>query len=103
MVMPKHTGDIMNERLELFFKSISSENKKRGRSEIQETLAMSAIGAFLGYLAFGSIYHGLLFGFLVFSISAVGNRISGELFQIKSSLRGSMIIDDLKDNNEKIT
>ncbi|WP_157678564.1 hypothetical protein [Mesorhizobium sp. WSM1497] len=51
------------------------------RSDLGDTLAMSTMGAFLGYMAFGTYWHGALFGFLTFAISAVGNRVVAEMKQ----------------------
>ncbi|WP_164754188.1 hypothetical protein [Mesorhizobium sp. M7A.F.Ca.US.008.03.1.1] len=48
---------------------------------VAETLAMAAIGAFLGYMAFGTYWHGALYGFLTFAVSAVGNRLVFETEQ----------------------
>lgn len=49
------------------------------RGDMADTLVMAAVGGFLGYMAFGSLWHAGLFGFLAFGISAVGNRISSDL------------------------
>jgi hypothetical protein len=52
---------------------------RNDRQDVGNTLAMAAVGAFLGYMAFGSYWHAGLFGFLMFAISTVGNRIGWEL------------------------
>ena len=62
-----------------FFERLRTDTKKDGRHDTMETLVMAAIGAALGYWAYGTVAHALLFGFLVFSASAVGNRIVAEL------------------------
>jgi membrane protein implicated in regulation of membrane protease activity len=54
---------------------------------VWETLAMAAIGAFLGYMAFGTYWHGALFGFLAFAIMAAGNRVVWEMEQEKLKRR----------------
>ncbi|MES0007918.1 hypothetical protein NKJ64_22585 [Mesorhizobium sp. M0062] len=48
---------------------------------VWETLVMAAIGAVLGYMAFGTYWHGALFGFLAFAIMATGNRVVHEMEQ----------------------
>ncbi|RWK63517.1 hypothetical protein [Mesorhizobium sp.] len=62
-----------------FFDRLRADTKKDGRQDMMETLVMAAIGAALGYWAYGTLAHALLFGFLVFAASAVGNRIVAEL------------------------
>ena len=54
---------------------------RRDRLDVGNTLAMAAVTAFLGYMAFGSYWHAGLSGFLVFAISAAGNRIGWEIHQ----------------------
>lgn len=57
---------------------------EQARGDLVNTLIAAAIGAFLGYMAFGSFWHGALFGFLAFAISAVGNRVMSELPRVLS-------------------
>lgn len=47
---------------------------------------MTAIGAFLGHMAFGTFWTAALFGFLVFAISCVGNRVVSELKRVHADV-----------------
>jgi hypothetical protein len=62
-----------------FFDKLRADTKKDSRHDIMETLAMATIGAALGYWAYSTVAHALLFGFLVFAACAVGNRVIAEL------------------------
>lgn len=76
-----------------FFERLRADTKKDGRHDMMETLAMAAIGAALGYWAYGTLAHALLFGFLVFAASAVGNRIIAELRMQRAQDEARRLLD----------
>jgi hypothetical protein len=79
--------------LEQHIEAIKIEKKKRERDTIVNTVIASVVGAGLAYWAWQTIAHAA-FGFaLFFTISAVGNRISSELFQIAAQQKGREIMD----------
>jgi len=79
--------------LEQHLEAIKAEKKKRERDTIVNTLISSIVGAGLAYWAWQTVAHAV-FGFaLFFMISAVGNRISGDLFQMAAQQKGREIMD----------
>lgn len=76
-----------------FFERLRADTKKDGRHDVMETLVMAAIGAALGYWAYGTVAHALLFAFLVFAASAVGNRIVAELRMQRAQDEARRLLD----------
>lgn len=56
------------------------------REMIWNSLIVTGIAAWLGEMAFGTLWHAALFGFLTFAAHAVGNRISQELAATRAAL-----------------
>lgn len=56
------------------------------REAIWNTVISSAGAAFLGFMAYGTGWHAVLFGFLAFNGYSVGNRISQELAVTRAAL-----------------
>jgi hypothetical protein len=59
------------------------------RMMIGNTVTMAGIAACLGYMAYETGWHAVLFGFLAFSAYSVGNRISIELAMTRAALTRS--------------
>lgn len=78
--------------LDVHLETIRAENKKRERDNILNTTVTSLIGAGLAYWALQTVAHAAFAFFLFFSISAIGNRISGELFQLRAKQKATEIM-----------
>lgn len=72
---------------------VKAEAKKRNRENVVNTAIASIVGAGLAYWAWQTVAHAA-FGFsLFFTVTAVGNRVSYELFQIRAQQKATEIID----------
>lgn len=83
----------MGAELDKHLEDLKAEKKKRERDGIQNTLVTALIGAGLGYWAWQTVAHAVFAFFLFFAISAVGNRISGELFRMHAQQKATEIMD----------
>ena len=81
-------------QMQAFFRRLEEDTKKHGRSELMETAVMAAIGGGLGWWAYGTVAHSFLFAFVVFSATAAGNRIMGELRQRRAQDEASRLLDE---------
>ncbi|WP_425624938.1 hypothetical protein [Agrobacterium radiobacter] len=81
----------MSSELDDHLEAVRVGFKKKTRENVGNTLASACIGAALGYWAFGTLPHTVLIFFLVFVISAVGNRITDELFRLQAQQKATEI------------
>lgn len=79
--------------LDAHLEDVKLEKKKQDRDNILNTLVTALIGAGLGYWAWQTVAHAVFAFFLLFSVSAVANRISGELFRLRAQQKASEIMD----------
>ncbi|MEI3807562.1 hypothetical protein V6R85_23870 [Agrobacterium sp. CCNWLW32] len=78
--------------LDQHLETIKAEKKKRERDNMINTIIASLVGAGLAYWAWQTIAHAA-FGFsLFFTVTAVGNRISFELFQLRAQQKATDIM-----------
>jgi hypothetical protein len=89
------TTDMLPTEMEAHLATLKIDSKKKYRDDLWHTLVMTAVGAGLAYWAYQTVAHTVLFGFLVFSVSAVGNRISGELYQYRTKQEATALMDRL--------
>jgi hypothetical protein len=79
--------------LDRHLEAIKAEKKKHERDNMINTIIASLVGAGLAYWSWQTIAHAA-FGFsLFFTITAVGNRISFELFQLRAELKATDIMN----------
>ncbi|MGO8092809.1 hypothetical protein [Rhizobium leguminosarum] len=81
--------------LDLHLADLKTKTKKRSTDELWNTVIMSAIAAGPAYWAYQTVAHTVLFGFLTFVVVAMGNRISGELFQWRTKAEANQLMDKL--------
>jgi hypothetical protein len=77
-----------------FLERLKRERKTAEWSDMGNTLVVTVIGGALAYWAYGTIAHTLLFAFLVFAISAVGNRVTGDIRQYRAQDEGRKLVDE---------
>lgn len=83
----------MGQELDDHLAKVKDEAKRRNRDNAVNTAIASIIGAGLAYWAWQSTAHAA-FGFSLFlTITAVGNRVSYELFQLRAQQKASEILD----------
>lgn len=82
-----------NPELDAHLEDIKVQKKRRERDNILNTLVTSLIGAGLAYWAWHTLAHAAFAFFLFFSVSAVANRISGELFQLRAQQKAAEIMN----------
>lgn len=82
-----------NPELDAHLEDIKVQKKRRERDNILNTLVTALIGAGLAYWAWQTVAHAAFAFFLFFSISAVANRISGELFQLRAQQKATDIMN----------
>lgn len=73
--------------------SVKAEARRRNRDNIANTAITSVVGAGLAYWAWHTVAHAAFGLSLFFTVSAVGNRISYELFQIRARRKASEILN----------
>lgn len=83
----------MNQELEDYFVKARAETKASERDNILNSLASAAIAGGLAFSAFGTLSHSLLFAWVVFTISAVGNRVTGEMRRTRVKDEANRIMD----------
>lgn len=66
-------------RIDAFFDRLKKESWVADWSDMGNSLVMAAIGGALAFWAYGTIAHSLLFAFVIFAVSAVGNRVTGDI------------------------
>jgi hypothetical protein len=74
----------MDAELSSHLEAVKAQMKIREGENVQNTIFTALIGAILGYWAWQTIAHAAFAFFLLFSISAVGNRVTSELFRIRA-------------------
>ena len=72
---------------------VKAEAKKRNRENITNTAIASIVGAWLAYWAWHTVAHAAFAFSLFFTITAVGNRISYELFQLRAQQKVNELLD----------
>lgn len=72
---------------------VKAEAKKRNRENVVNTAIASVVGAGLAYWAWQTAAHAAFAFSLFFTISAVGNRISYELFQLRAQQKANELLD----------
>ncbi|SMD16424.1 hypothetical protein [Rhizobium sp. RU36D] len=83
----------MAQELDDHLKAVKAEAKKRERDNVVNTSISALIGAGLAYWAWSTIAHAA-FGFaLFFAISAIGNRVTDELFRARTQQKTREIMD----------
>lgn len=85
----------MPPELDLHLADLKNKTKKRSSEELWNTAIMSVIAGGLAYWAYQTVAHTALFAFLTFVVVAMGNRISGELFQWRSKIEANQLMDKL--------
>lgn len=83
----------MNQELEDYLAKVKNETKASERDNIFNSLASAAIAGGLAFWAFETLAHGVLFAWVVFTISAVGNRVSGEMRRARVKVEADRIMD----------
>lgn len=85
----------MQPEIDAHLADLKIKSRKKYRDDLWNTLIMAAIGAGLAYWAYQTVAHAVLFGFVVFTASAVGNRVSGELYQWRAHVDSNKLMDRL--------
>jgi uncharacterized BrkB/YihY/UPF0761 family membrane protein len=83
----------MPSELDMHLADVKLGFKKRDRDNVINSVVSALIGGGLGYWAFGTLPHGLLFFYITYAISVVGNRITYELYRIHSEQKAADIIN----------
>ncbi len=83
----------MGQELDDHLAVVRAEAKKRTRDNAANTVITSIVGAALAYWAWHTVAHAAFGLSLFFTVSAVGNRISYELFQNRAQQKASRILD----------
>lgn len=86
-------------KIDAFLERLKRERKRSDWSDLANTLAMAAIAGALAYWAHGTVAHTVLFAFVVFSVSAVGNRVTGDIRQYRAHEEGRRLVDDHRDRD----
>jgi len=76
-----------------FLAGLKKERAASGWSNLGNALGMAVLGGALAYWAFGTLAHTALFAFMLFAVSAVGNRIHDELRQQRASDEAARLRD----------
>jgi hypothetical protein len=76
-----------------FVQKTKAENKAHERSDLMNTSVSALIGAALAYWAYGTVAHAVLFGYVIFGLSAVANRVVWELRRQQISDESRKFID----------
>lgn len=83
----------MGQDLDDHLKAVKAEAKKRERDNVVNTSISALIGAGLAYWAWSTLAHAA-FGFaLFFAISAIGNRVTDELFRTRTQHKTREIME----------
>ncbi|AYM66217.1 hypothetical protein G6L68_25355 [Agrobacterium fabrum] len=83
----------MTPEIDAHLEKVKAEAKKRNRDNLTNTAIASIVGAGLAYWAWHTVAHAA-FGFsLFFTVTAVGNRVSYELFQLRAQQKASELLD----------
>jgi len=89
-------------KIDAFFERLKKERKRAEWSDMGNSLVMAAIGGALAYWAYGTIAHTVLFAFVVFSVSAVGNRVAGNIRQYRAEDEGRRLVDEHFEKNASL-
>ena len=85
----------MQTEIEAHLADLKIKSRKKYRDDTLNTFIMAAVGAGLAYWAYQTIAHTVLFGFIVFTASAVGKRVSGELYRWRAQIESNKLMDRL--------
>lgn len=82
-------------KFEKWLRETDARNRYVTKNDMAESLANAAIAGALGFWAYWSIAHAVLFAFIGFSIFAVGNRVIFHLRKEKLDLEKEQHLDRL--------
>jgi hypothetical protein len=85
----------MHPEFDAHLADLKAKSRRKYRDDIWKSLVVIAIAGGLAYWAYETVAHAILFAFMAYCIAGVGNRISGELYQWRTSLDGNKIMDKL--------
>ena len=81
-------------QLQAFLDRLEVETNASNRRDLLNTLFAALVGAALAYWAYGTVAHTLLFGYVVFAVSAVANRVTGEMRSQAAREEGRRLVDE---------
>lgn len=80
--------------MQAFYTRLNEDRRKQARRDMMETLAMVVIGAGLACWAYGTVSHTLLFAFVLFAVSVVGNRVVWEMRTQRAKDEARLLLDE---------
>lgn len=83
----------MTPEIDAHLEKVKVEAKKRNRDNMTNTAIASVVGAGLAYWAWHTVAHAAFAFSLFFTVTAVGNRISYELFQLRAQQNVNELLD----------
>ena len=93
--MASAPGGRSDPQFESWLRDVDARNRYVTKNNMFESLANAAIAGGLGFWAYWSIAHAVLFAFIGFSIFAVGNRVISYLRKEKLDLEKERHLDRL--------